>query len=42
MSFVWPDLLWLLLAVPVLVALYLWLLSRRKKVTLRFASLSLV
>ena len=42
MSFVWPDLLWLLLAVPVLVALYLWLLRRRKKVTLRFASLSLV
>ena len=42
MTFVWPDLLWLLLAVPVLVALYLWLLRRRKKVTLRFASLSLV
>ena len=42
MTFVWPDLLWLLLAVPALVALYLWLLRRRKKVTLRFASLSLV
>ena len=42
MTFAWPDLLWLLLAVPALVALYLWLLHRRKKVTLRFASLSLV
>ncbi len=42
MSFVWPDLLWSLLAVPALVALYLWLLHRRKKVTLKFASLSLV
>ncbi len=42
MTFVWPDLLWLLLAVPALVALYWWLLHRRKKVTLKFASLSLV
>ena len=42
MSFMWPDLLWLLLALPVLVALYLWLLSRRKKNTVRFASLAMV
>jgi len=42
MSFVWPDLLWLLLALPVLVLLYLWLLYRRKKNTVRFASLALV
>jgi Ca-activated chloride channel family protein len=42
MNFVWPDLLWLLLALPVLVLLYLWLLYRRKKNTLRYASLSLV
>ena len=42
MTFVWPDFLWLLLLVPALVALYLWLLLRRKKNTLRYASLSLV
>lgn len=42
MTFVWPDLLWLLLAVPVLVLMYLWLLHRRKKNTVRYASLALV
>jgi len=42
MNFVWPDFLALLLLLPVLVALYLWLLYRRKKNTLRYASLSLV
>ena len=42
MNFIWPHLLWLLLAVPLLVMLYLWLLRRRKKVTLRFASVALV
>jgi Ca-activated chloride channel family protein len=42
LSFIWPDLLWTLLLLPLLVALYVWLLRRRKKTTLRFASLSLV
>ncbi len=42
MNFLWPDLLWLLLAVPLLALLYVWLLRRRKKVTLRFASVALV
>jgi Ca-activated chloride channel family protein len=42
MSFVWPDLLWLLLALPVLVAMYVWLLARRKRNTVRFASLAMV
>jgi Ca-activated chloride channel family protein len=42
MSFLWPELLWLLLLLPVLVAAYLWLLYRRKKYALRFASLGLV
>ncbi len=42
MTFAWPDLLWLLLLLPALVALYLWLLYRRKKNTVRFASLALV
>lgn len=34
--------LWLLAAVPLLVAAYLWLLARRKKAALRYASLGLV
>jgi Ca-activated chloride channel family protein len=42
MTFMWPTLLWLLLAVPVLVAVYMWLLRRKKKASLRFASLSIV
>lgn len=42
MTFIWPDMLWLLLLVPVLLALYLWVLRRRKKLALRYASLTLV
>lgn len=42
MSFIWVDLLWLLLLVPVLVAAYVWTQRRRKKYALRYASLSLV
>jgi Ca-activated chloride channel family protein len=42
MTFLWPDMLWALLLVPLLVAAYVWLLKRRKKTALRFASLSLV
>ena len=42
MTFMWPHLLWLLLALPLLVALYAWLLRRKKKLALRFASLSIV
>ena len=42
MTFLWPTFLWLLLAVPLLVLVYLWLLKRKKKLTLRYASLSIV
>ena len=42
MSFEWPHVLWLLLAVPGLVGLYLWLARRRKKSALRFGSLAVV
>ena len=42
MSFMWPNMLWLLLAVPLLVGLYLWLLRRRKRVALRYAALAMV
>ncbi|MEO6972284.1 MAG: VWA domain-containing protein [Rhodoferax sp.] len=41
-TFLWPQLLWLLLALPLLVALYIWLLHRKKKLALRYASLSIV
>jgi Ca-activated chloride channel family protein len=42
MTFFWPELLWLLLALPVLVALYFMLLRRKKKAALAYASLSMV
>jgi Ca-activated chloride channel homolog len=42
LTFMWPNLLWLLLTVPVLVAVYVWLLRRKKKIMLRYASLSIV
>ena len=42
MTFFWPNLLWLLLLVPVLVGVYLWLMKRKKKLSLRYASLSIV
>jgi Ca-activated chloride channel homolog len=41
-NFLWPDMLWALLLLPLLVLLYVWLLRRRKKNTLRFTTLSLV
>jgi len=42
MNFLWPEFLWLLLALPLLVVLYIWLLRRKKKVALRYASLSII
>ena len=42
MFFIWPQFLWLLLALPLLVLLYIWLLRRKKKLALRYASLSIV
>jgi Ca-activated chloride channel family protein len=42
MSFLWPELLWFLLVLPMLVALYILALRRKKKLALRYASLSLV
>jgi Ca-activated chloride channel family protein len=41
-SFLWPDLLWLLVLVPLLVLVYWWLLRRKKKLAVSYASLSLV
>jgi Ca-activated chloride channel family protein len=42
MSFQWPELLWLMLVVPLLIALYVWLLNRRKRFAVRYANLALV
>lgn len=42
MNFLWPQFLWLLLAAPLLVLLYFWLMGRKKKLALRYASLSIV
>ena len=41
-SFLWPQFLWLLLALPGLVLLYVWVQRRRKKLAVRYASLSIV
>ncbi|HUD32797.1 VWA domain-containing protein [Variovorax sp. PvP013] len=42
MNFLWPQFLWLLALLPVLLLLYVALLRRKKKLALRYASLSLV
>jgi len=42
MTFLWPQLLWLLLALPLLVAAYVLILKRRRKAALRYASLAMV
>jgi Ca-activated chloride channel homolog len=42
MRFLWPDMLWLLLLLPVLVGAYVIALRRRKRTAVRYASLTLV
>ncbi|MPZ77777.1 MAG: VWA domain-containing protein [Deltaproteobacteria bacterium] len=42
MTFLWPEMLWLLLMAPALVAAYIFLLRRKKKAALTYASLSMV
>jgi Ca-activated chloride channel homolog len=42
MHFLWPHNLWWMLALPLLPLLYLWLLRRRGKPTLRYSSVSVV
>jgi Ca-activated chloride channel family protein len=41
-TFLWPDFLYLLVAVPLLVLGYWWLLRRKKKLAVRYASLAMV
>src|SRR3954462_13412815 len=42
MTFLWPEFLWLLAALPLLVALYLYILRRRKKFAVRYSNLALL
>jgi Ca-activated chloride channel homolog len=42
MQFLWPQMLWFLLAVPALIAAYVYAQRRRQRYALRYASLSLV
>jgi Ca-activated chloride channel family protein len=42
MFFLWPQYLWLLLALPLLPLVYLWLLRRRAKSAVRYSSLGVV
>ncbi len=41
-TFVWPDMLWLLVLLPLFVLLYLWLLRRRKRSALAWSNLDIV
>jgi len=38
MRFIWPSMLWLLALLPLLVLLYVWLLRKKRKTTVRLAS----
>ena len=42
MSMLWPGFLMLLWLIPLIVAVYIWLLRRRRKFAIRYSSLSLV
>jgi len=42
MNFLWPQFLWMLALLPLLVLLYIWLMRRKKKMAMRYASLSIV
>jgi Ca-activated chloride channel homolog len=41
-NFLWPEFLWLMLLLPLMVLLYVWLLRRRRKAAVSFPSLSIV
>ena len=42
MTFLWPEMLWLLLTVPALVAGYFYILRRKQESAIKYASLSMV
>jgi Ca-activated chloride channel homolog len=41
-TFMWPEMLWLMLVLPLLLGVYIYVLRRKKKLALRYASLGLV
>ena len=42
MKFIWPSMLWLLLVLPLLVLAYRWILRRKRRTTVRLASINIV
>ena len=42
MDMLWPRFLYLLGAIPLIIAIYIWMLRRRKRFTVRYSSLTLV
>jgi Ca-activated chloride channel family protein len=42
MTFAWPEMLWFMLVLPLLLGAYLWILQRKKKQAVRYASLTMV
>ena len=42
MTFVWPQMLWLLVLIPILAGLYVWILRRRKRGVVRYGNLAIV
>jgi Ca-activated chloride channel homolog len=42
MKFLWPNMLWFLICLPLLVMLYFWLMNRRKKASLVYSDLKLI
>lgn len=42
MTFLWPSMLWFLLAIPALVAFYVWIARRRKQFAVRYGNFGLV
>jgi Ca-activated chloride channel homolog len=42
MKFLWPNMLWFLICLPLLVMLYFWLMNRRKKAAIVYSDLTLI
>ena len=42
MTFLWPEMLWLMVVLPLLLAAYIMVLRRKKKLAVRYASLAMV
>jgi Ca-activated chloride channel family protein len=41
-NFLWPEALWLLVILPMLVGVYVWLLRRKRKSAVRYANLAMI